>query len=527
MQKTIDASGGPSIKSSKQSISRLAFMLAGLLIAVCATSLLFVGQVASTASKYQTIQNEKARLQSAITNRLNMFVKEQLSVARSDVTIKELVRNFNVHFIQERGSRLWNDYGHNRAFVISPDDRIRVEVFEDYTHITNTDLADSPALVPLVARTRALFETNRVRVPGGYGHRSLLGLETEDYATAGFAVLDGRVAMVSAVPLMPGDHRVALPDPEPTILISAIFVDGGLLKDLNGELSGQGQKVLTGLGGSLALDGLTFKANGAVADDLPTWAVKSLSGEEIGAFEWTSKSQGASIWPTVIPVILLLSLALSFLAFGIAWRIGNLTNSLQESETRSRYLAHHDTLTGLANRLQFSSALEAAVANLSERPFVLMHCDLDRFKAVNDTYGHAAGDTVIKAVAERLRDVVGEHGLVGRIGGDEFVVLYTRTINRTTLLNLALDMITAVSKPVDLDETHVASVGLSVGIAIAPTDGKRTEQIIAASDAALYRSKGAGRGRAAFFEDDYVHEPPEAKKKAAAQSSGSKASDAA
>ncbi|EFO29550.1 diguanylate cyclase/phosphodiesterase with PAS/PAC sensor [Roseibium sp. TrichSKD4] len=503
-------------KKRKLSISSLAFLLAGLLIAVTASSLLFVGHVASTASSYQTIQNEKARLQSAITNRLNMFVQEQLTFARSDETVKELVRKQNVQFVLEKVERLWKDYRHNRTFIVTGDDRIRVEGFADYTHITNSALAETPALVPIVSRTRTLFETNRVRVPGGYGHQSLLGLQTEDYATAGFAVIDDRVAMISAVPLMPGDHTVSLPDKRATILISAIFVDGGLLKDLTGDLSGLGTTVFTELGGSLALDGLTFRAGLEAADDMPNWSIQTLNGDNLGIFEWTSKSQGASIWPTVIPVVLLLSLALSVLAFGIAWRIGHLTNSLQDSESKNRFLAHHDTLSGLANRLMFNQELERAVGHLPANAFALMHCDLDRFKSVNDTYGHAAGDIVIKTVAERLRDAIGKDGLVSRTGGDEFVILYHRTISKPVLSKLGLEMIKSISTPITLDNGVHVSVGLSVGISIAPKDGQDEETLVGASDYALYHSKDEGRGCVAFFGEKTVHSPTEDTKKAAA-----------
>lgn len=182
---------------------------------------------------------------------------------------------------------------------------------------------------------------------------------------------------------------------------------------------------------------------------------------------WNSQTVGESIWPTIIPVIVLLSVALGALAFGIAWRIGQLTSSLQASESQNRYLALHDSLSGLANRLQFNRVLESSVKTLPGKPFAVIHCDLDKFKAVNDTYGHAAGDKVITTMAERLTKVIGKPGLVCRIGGDEFMVIYRGPVDRPSLNTLSQALVVAGSKPIQLPEGDVANIGLSIGIAVA------------------------------------------------------------
>jgi diguanylate cyclase len=198
---------------------------------------------------------------------------------------------------------------------------------------------------------------------------------------------------------------------------------------------------------------------------------------------------------------LTLSLLLAILAFGTAWRIGRLTSSLQASERQNRHLALHDTLSGLANRLQFNRVLKTATRDLPASPFALIHCDLDKFKFVNDTHGHAAGDTVIRAVAQRLTDIIGNGGLVARLGGDEFVILYRSFTDHGRLTLLSGQLIGAVETPIPLENGQTAEVSLSIGIVTAPECGSTPEGLMAAADNALYYSKENGRGQAAFAND--------------------------
>ena len=138
---------------------------------------------------------------------------------------------------------------------------------------------------------------------------------------------------------------------------------------------------------------------------------------------------------------------------------------------------------------------------LPERPFAWIACDLDRFKAVNDTFGHAAGDTVIRTVAERLRELVGSAGTIGRIGGDEFVVLVSAFCDPARLTVLAAEISAAVRAPIPLSDGSETDVGVSLGIAIVDTAGIGAAEIASRADAALYRAKQRGRGCFVFAHD--------------------------
>ncbi|MBG6147604.1 diguanylate cyclase (GGDEF)-like protein [Labrenzia sp. EL_13] len=473
-------------KLAKQHISRLAFMLAGLLIAVTSISLMFVGFIATRASTQQTIANEERLFQSVVSDRLRAIVREQIRITSSDTSVENLVRGFNPAFARQSFDTLWTDYRHDKIMLISGDKKVLAESFEDYTHIIKRPLDETPELEIIVQKLTAKYMRNRVRVPGGFGYRSLLDIDPKDYALMGYVRIDGKPAIFGAMPVIPDKFHTTLPDGPPTILLSALYIDETLQKQLNSQL-----------------DFTSFAFIDTVSADYdgPIHPVSDQTDIPLGAFRWESESASTSIWPTIIPVIAILSVALGALAFGIAWRIGLLTTSLQVSEQQNRYLALHDTLSGLGNRLLFNRVLDTSVKELPEKHFAVLHCDLDKFKSVNDTFGHAAGDEVIRVVAHRMQETVGRQGLVCRIGGDEFMVIYRKETAKTQLQTLCRTLVASAQEPISCGDGTTVSVGLSIGIACAPEDGSEGEQLVSRSDAALYRSKAMGRSQFTFFSD--------------------------
>ena len=180
----------------------------------------------------------------------------------------------------------------------------------------------------------------------------------------------------------------------------------------------------------------------------------------------------------------------------------DLTEKRRSQEQASR-LAHYDSLTGLSNRFLQSQTLEKILnaPQMQHRSCAVLLLDLDRFKQVNDTLGHPAGDALLKQVAQRLERSIGATGRVGRLGGDEFQVILPGRIERDQLAIVADEAIEALSQPYSIDGSRV-SIGVSVGIAIAPDDGLTSEALIRNADLALYAAKDAGRGRFHFYAAD-------------------------
>jgi diguanylate cyclase (GGDEF)-like protein len=177
----------------------------------------------------------------------------------------------------------------------------------------------------------------------------------------------------------------------------------------------------------------------------------------------------------------------------------------RKSEAEITRLALYDGLTGLANRQRMRFSLDKTLHQLAGpyRHAALFLMDLDRFKAVNDTLGHQAGDALLKQVAQRLERGVGTAGLVGRIGGDEFQVLLPGIDNRETLATLARDLIASLSQPYFIAGSSI-SIGCSVGIALANRHGEDAEALTRNADLALYAAKGDGRGVHRFYSDDML-----------------------
>ena len=171
------------------------------------------------------------------------------------------------------------------------------------------------------------------------------------------------------------------------------------------------------------------------------------------------------------------------------------------AEAEMHRLAHHDTLTGLANRHQFNEALAKHLASRREgdATFALLMLDLDRFKLVNDTLGHGMGDALLRRVSQRLLRAVREVDLVARLGGDEFAILKVGGTDLPAIHAMAERVIDILARPFLIDG-HILNIGTSVGIALAPEDGESAETLMGNADLALYGAKEEGRGRYRMFE---------------------------
>jgi diguanylate cyclase (GGDEF)-like protein/PAS domain S-box-containing protein len=173
----------------------------------------------------------------------------------------------------------------------------------------------------------------------------------------------------------------------------------------------------------------------------------------------------------------------------------------RRAEVKIEHMAHYDALTDLANRALLNERLEQALAHFhGEQMVAVHHLDLDQFKAVNDTFGHHAGDKLLKIVADRLRGLVRETDTIARTGGDEFVIVQAPVSVPAEATMLAQQIIAWISEPYEIDDGQQATVGTSIGIAVSPGDGNAPDKLLRNADLALYRAKGDGRGTFRFFE---------------------------
>ena len=173
----------------------------------------------------------------------------------------------------------------------------------------------------------------------------------------------------------------------------------------------------------------------------------------------------------------------------------------EELQAKSKYLAYHDLLTGLGNRLLFKEQLEEALKDVSVAPHAVavLFVDLDGFKAVNDTLGHSVGDLLLKSIGAKLRDLLPSTDRIARLGGDEFAILQMSNAQPSSSISLAEKIIEVASHPHSIDG-HDVTVGASVGIAMAHPGAINTEGLLKSADLAMYSAKSDGRGIYRMFD---------------------------
>ena len=186
---------------------------------------------------------------------------------------------------------------------------------------------------------------------------------------------------------------------------------------------------------------------------------------------------------------------------GRVWSFRDITDRVR-AEERTRYDAYHDALTGLPNRALFQDRLDQVVgrARRSGNNAAVLLLDLDRFKTINDTLGHAAGDELLVEVAKRLQSRKREGDTIARLGGDEFVLIVSDLRHKEDAVLVAEQLIEVLKPPIQI-ETHDLRVSASIGVAIFPDDGEEAADLLKSADMALYRAKDLGRDNYQVFEE--------------------------
>ncbi|MFM9973989.1 MAG: putative bifunctional diguanylate cyclase/phosphodiesterase [Beijerinckiaceae bacterium] len=216
---------------------------------------------------------------------------------------------------------------------------------------------------------------------------------------------------------------------------------------------------------------------------------------------WVSERPGDPILERLFPIALFSSLAISIFAWLSYAHVTRVTASMLNSEAKAQHLAGHDTLSGLPNRLRFTEHLKSIMSRLdaSEPGLAVLFIDLDKFKDVNDTYGHAAGDHVIRECAERMASQLRASDVLARFGGDEFAIIQTDIKSPTDSELLARRIIEVIRPAFHFGDAE-AYIGASIGIALAPSNATEASELMRLADIAMYRAKNSGRNRACFFE---------------------------
>lgn len=460
----------------------ISLLLAG---GVFAMAYLFVSTTQSADEL--ALRHERALVTEALEHNLELEARHQTFVAVNDKTAREVQIDDRIDdkFAHEIARQMWLDFHHDWTLIVDGRNDLILVAAEDEIVPPIAGQAVLDATRDLVAKARIGYQTVRRPSADGFKVKYVEKGELAPIYATDVRNIDGRPALVSAMAIVPESADLSLPDGPPGVIVSVSLIEEAFLSEI---------------GETLLLEDFTYVAGtGHHQASVP---VTAHGHRPIGYFEWTSAAPGSKIRSTIGPIAAVLMLI--FIAIGIffARKLAQKSRALEDSEALNRRMASHDLMTGLANRPHLHAALDRAIANCHETPCAVMAIDLDRFKAVNDTYGHVAGDMVIRQVATRLRKVLSGHALIARTGGDEFVALLRGPVDDNRLRWLSDTLVDTIAQPIPV-AGGVAQIGVSIGWASAPKHADTASHLLALADQALYFAKENGRNMSVCIEDLY------------------------
>jgi diguanylate cyclase (GGDEF)-like protein len=471
-------------------LRRLTLLIGGAL-AVSGALLLAVVAFAGWSADRSAVIRERQLVENALDGSVSRVLDEQKSVAWWDDAVLNVASGrVNRDWADvEFGAFLHETYGHNQILVLNAANQ-PIYAYVGGSAVSPTGAyaahrADYDLIVAEArgARERTLNGRARAFEANQSSYRELLG---DNARWSGHILkIDGRPAVASVITIVPNVDPTLLHG-TPYLLLSVVPIDAAFL----GEV-----------GAGLLLPDLAWAPAARTGDGLADEVFMADDGRPLGHFSWTTKQPGKPLLVFILPLVAIGMVGAGLITAGMIRRLKQASAELAEREASARREATHDALTGLANRRNFAARLQlqldALVQIRNNSRVIVAYIDIDRFKDVNDTLGHHAGDVLVKLVAERLVALMGPNDLLSRFGGDEFAVMRT-SARAQDAAELAATLRNAFERTFSVCD-HDVAVTASIGISAAPDHGATPEELMRHADIALYQGKSQGRDRAMFF----------------------------
>jgi diguanylate cyclase (GGDEF)-like protein len=432
------------------------------------------------------ISKQRALVDNALTNRLQRSVGELRSVAWWDDSVeKSSTDGFDEDWLdQEIGSYMNEAFKHDRIMILDEQNR-PVYAYGEGTGLRSNGLANDLASTKMIiAQARGGAEASpRVKTTAPKGQL----YETADFNNRRFsrgfgAIVEifGKPALATASLITPSFETTTNP-PRRRIILTIIDLSPSVLKQIGAET----------LMPDLAFARERESASGS-------FDLKTDAGKALAKLHWTPKRPGTEMVKRVLPYIMGALVIAAMLMIPLIFRLFASTQTLARRELDAQHLANHDALTGLPNRrhLERELFLRGGRDKQENTRLACVILDLDRFKDINDTLGHAAGDVLICSVAERLRNVLRPDDFIARLGGDEFAVL-----RQCTDLQDSDDLSNVISASFSEPFTvmgHLLETSASVGVSVSSAN-RAIDDLMREADIALYEAKAAERGSSVRF----------------------------
>ena len=473
-------------------LARLTALGAGAL-AFFGAVLLAIIAYAGWSANQTSFERESTLTENAINQAIARTLSEQKSVAWWDDSVLNISdQKIDIDFVDANfGVFLTETYAQDEVYILNGRNE-PVYAFAEAERLAPNAFEKRRATVARVIKeVREGAHTDLRQRPDIFGdtqssYRVLAGAKETARWTGHVLSIDGKPTIVAAMTIVPNVNMQILTS-TPYLLISFITIDEAFV----GEI-----------GQSLLLPDLALRPHDQLAPGLVSRPLIADDGSEAGDLQWTPRRPGQILLTMILPLVAAALVAAGFAFAVMLRRLKRTTVRLADSEAQARHEALHDALSGLQNRSSFLQRLEELLESpdtMGQR-VVAAYVDVDRFKDINDTMGHHAGDSLIKAVAERLQTHLQETDYLARFGGDEFAVLCTSFSPRAGEV-LARRVTQAFNAPFPIDG-QLTRVTASIGIAIAPKDGKTATDLMRNADIALYEAKNQGRNRTIQFSQD-------------------------
>ncbi|MAU94677.1 MAG: hypothetical protein CMP81_02140 [Fulvimarina sp.] len=426
-----------------------------------------------------SLERETRLVRRLVDERIARITRDQMTSTTWDAAVRHLASPVDVEWLDDNLGLWMHDYfGIDRVFILDGSGKSLYAMIDGKSQPPEAYFSQRSALDPVVSEMRGLKAVPEDgTTPATFIRR--------------YVPLENRPAVVSVAPIRPeADDGLPINGDEP-VHIAVRFLDSGFLAEL---------------GEDFMIVKPRFSWTGTIGVNEAAFPLSSARGD-LGYLVWTAQQPGREIASRLIPTLMIAGGMILLLAGLLLLRLYRTSARLLRSQAHIEHMAYHDPLTDLANRFAFEASLDQRAQEFERtgRSFAVLYLDLDRFKAVNDTFGHQAGDDLIRQVAERLQALVQHKDLVARLGGDEFAVLRDSVPGRTDVERLATAILKAIDHPFVLMEQPVV-IGISIGAAIAAKGAVNHTDLVRRADVALYRVKNSGRSGFLVFEERMTRE---------------------
>lgn len=441
-------------------------------------------------------ENESNLIRGAIRMELGQIAKQQEgSTVWDEAYFRSLPDSSDSAWLR-RSICEWlsESYGHSRCFILSGNRTVLTES----DSLNETDWVSDELLNALqgpISRVRALYINSFTKsLSGQYIFHPEISDGQRSISQTGLTRIGRRTYAFAITAIMPEIRTVGIPRNPPSVLVTFVQFDDTALKKISDIV---------------ALSGLALSSQEVSPHGRASITLEDPAGDVIDTLYWQSRTPGSEMLSTILPVLSLLAIAIGGLMGVVIIFTRQSTRKLAMSKARAVYASKHDSLSGLPNRDLFNQRLSEALAAWAPHKGMasVIYLDLDHFKDINDTLGHAAGDDVIRSLAARLQLALPPTALLGRISGDEFALLMTECPSREWVEQQLRNIHDQLNTPLKIAGTELY-VSMSMGAVVAPNDGMEPGELLRKADIALYDAKESGRARWSFFAsymEDQVH----------------------